>query len=43
MAQSTVLFCADVIKMEEKVVKSKKKQGSLAPESQVPVSDLEAS
>ena len=25
MAQSTVLFCADVIKMEEKVVKSKKK------------------
>lgn len=42
LAQSTVLFCADVIKMEEKVVKSKKKLGSIVPESQVP-QELEAS
>jgi hypothetical protein len=30
--QSTMLICADVIKMEEKVVKSKKKS-SIMPES----------
>jgi hypothetical protein len=29
---STVLFCADVIKIEEKVVKPKKKQSNFVPE-----------
>ena len=42
LTQSTVLFCADVIKMEEKVVKSKKKKSNIVPESQLPC-DLEAS
>jgi hypothetical protein len=32
MKQSTVLFCADVIKIEEKVVKPKKKQSNFMPE-----------
>ena len=35
-----MLFCADVIKIEEKVVKAKKKQSNFVPESSVP---LEAS
>jgi 3-keto-L-gulonate-6-phosphate decarboxylase len=37
MAQSTVLFCADVMIVEEKIKKQKKRGGNMIPESQFPV------